>query len=358
MQLMLGTVWKWRQGWAGSCRERRAESSSEFSGLRSTNERVFIQAHRIETTSVGTRLKTADADYLCPTHPGAEMDEATEKVSDEYAANSGQETYINFKRKIFKLWTHRAIYWHSDLPFRGCRGTAAEECLMLSRLLAVFVLATWVVPALCQQPSAGPSVVQPGAPGQSNKTVVSPSASASLHEPSEADTKFMQGMILHHSQAVEMVALLKTRGSSKEVQALGERIRISQTDEMKFMKQWLEDRGKAVPSEHDMMMHSMGQMDMSHMDHDMGGMSMPLMPGMLTPAQMKTLAAASGPEFDHLFLTGMIQHHTGALTMVKDLFATQGAGQDPQLFDFAMDVDNTQQAEIDIMRSLLSKEKQ
>ncbi len=112
-----------------------------------------------------------------------------------------------------------------------------------------------------------------------------------------------------------------------------------------------------------MMMHSTGQMDMSHMDHehmdhDMGGMSMPMMPGMLTPAQMKTLAAASGPEFDHLFLTGMIQHHTGALTMVKDLFVTQGAGQDPQLFDFAMDVDNTQQAEIDIMRSLLSKEKQ
>jgi uncharacterized protein (DUF305 family) len=173
----------------------------------------------------------------------------------------------------------------------------------------------------------------------------------------------MQGMILHHSQAVEMVALLKTRGSSKEVQALGERIRISQTDEMKFMKQWLDDRGKTVPSDHDMMMHSTGQMDMSqmdhsHMDHDMGGMSMPMMPGMLTPAQMKTLAAASGPEFDHLFLTGMIQHHTGALTMVKDLFASQGAGQDPQLFDFAMDVDNTQQAEIDIMRSLLSKEKQ
>jgi uncharacterized protein (DUF305 family) len=205
--------------------------------------------------------------------------------------------------------------------------------------------------------------VQPGAPGQSNKTVQSPSASASLHEPSEADTKFMQGMILHHSQAVEMTELLKTRSHSKEVQALGERISISQTDEMKFMRQWLEDRGKAAPSEHDMIMHSKGQMDMSHMDHDhmdhdMSSMSMPLMPGMLTPAQMKTLAAASGAEFDHLFLTGMIQHHAGALTMVKDLFETQGAGQDPQLFDFAMDVDNTQQAEIDIMRSLLSKEKQ
>ncbi len=86
---------------------------------------------------------------------------------------------------------------------------------------------------------------------------------------------------------------------------------------------------------------------------DMG--AMPMMPGMLTPEQMKALAAAAGPAFDHLFLTGMIQHHTGALTMVKGLFASPGAGQDPQLFDFASDVDNTQQAEIDIMRHMLKE---
>ena len=96
----------------------------------------------------------------------------------------------------------------------------------------------------------------------------------------------------------------------------------------------------------------MGGMDMKGMD-----MSMPLMPGMLTPAQMDTLRKADGPQFDHLFLTGMIQHHGGALLMVKDLFANPGAGQDPQLFDFANDVDNTQQAEIDIMRHML-KERQ
>ncbi len=207
----------------------------------------------------------------------------------------------------------------------------------------------------------GPSIVQPGAPGQGNKTLSAASASIPSREPSEADTKFMQGMIMHHAQAVEMTELLRTRSQSKEVQALGERISISQTDEMKFMKQWLGDRGKTVPSEHDMMQH-MGQMDMDHMDHDhmdhdMGSMSMPMMPGMLTPEQMKALAAATGPAFDHLFLTGMIQHHTGALTMVKQLFNTPGAGQDPQLFDFASDVDNTQQAEIDIMQSIL-KEKQ
>jgi uncharacterized protein (DUF305 family) len=108
------------------------------------------------------------------------------------------------------------------------------------------------------------------------------------------------------------------------------------------MKQWLEDRGQPASMEHD------------HMDH-MG--HMPLMPGMLTPQQMKALERATGPAFDHLFLTGMIQHHTGALVMVQDLFDTPGAGQDAVLFDFATDIDNTQRAEIDIMRGMLLKEK-
>jgi uncharacterized protein (DUF305 family) len=97
-------------------------------------------------------------------------------------------------------------------------------------------------------------------------------------------------------------------------------------------------------------MKDMKGMDMSSM--------MPAMPGMLTAAQMAALRKAKGPEFDHLFLTGMIQHHTGALTMVKQLFDTPGAAQDPWLFDFTSDVDNTQQAEIDIMRHMLAKEKQ
>jgi uncharacterized protein (DUF305 family) len=166
----------------------------------------------------------------------------------------------------------------------------------------------------------------------------------------------MQDMILHHTQAVEMTALLRTRSHNKEVQALGERISISQTDELKFMKQWLQERGKTLPAEHGSMSH-MDHMDgMEHMaGMDMG--AMPAMPGMLTPQQMETLARATGPEFDHLFLTGMMQHHTGALVMVKQLFQTPAAAQDPQLFDFTTDVDNTQQAEIDIMRSML-KEKQ
>jgi uncharacterized protein (DUF305 family) len=101
----------------------------------------------------------------------------------------------------------------------------------------------------------------------------------------------------------------------------------------------------------------MGDMKgMAHMDH-MNKDSMPLMPGMLTPKQMKALEQATGPAFDHLFLTGMIQHHTGALVMVEDLFNTPGAGQDAVLFDFATDVDNTQRAEIRIMQNMLLKEK-
>ncbi len=225
---------------------------------------------------------------------------------------------------------------------------------------AVLSLTSATAPCHAQSATNGVSIVQPGAPGHSNKTLTPETASAAPRKPSQADIKFMQGMIMHHSQAVEMTELLRTRSQDKEVQALGKRISISQTDEMRFMKQWLTDRGLPL-SEHGSM--DMAGMDMSGMDHDMAGMdhmdmgSMPMMPGMLTPQQMKALAAATGPAFDHLFLTGMIQHHTGALKMVKDLFASPGAGQDPQLFDFASDVDNTQQAEIDIMRHML-KEKQ
>ncbi len=153
---------------------------------------------------------------------------------------------------------------------------------------------------------------------------------------------------MHHSQAVDMVALLRTRGKSPALKSFGEKISISQSDEIGFMKRWLESRGKPTTME----------MDHSHMSAaDMKNMNM-LMPGMLTPQQMSALAKARGAQFDHLFLTGMIQHHGGALTMVDGLFKTPGAGQDPVLFDFATDIDNTQSAEIKIMRGMLDKEKQ
>jgi len=190
-----------------------------------------------------------------------------------------------------------------------------------------------------------PSVVQPGAPGQASKSLPANQPPAPLPAPSKADVEFMQGMIMHHSQAVEMTELLKTRSHNPEVLALGKKIDISQTDEVGWMKRWLQEHGKPISA-----MEDMPGMDMSSM--------MPAMPGMLTPAQMDALRKAPEPQFDHLFLTGMIQHHTGALTMVKDLFKTPGAAEDPWLFEFTSDVTNTQQAEIDIMRTMLAKEKQ
>jgi uncharacterized protein (DUF305 family) len=169
----------------------------------------------------------------------------------------------------------------------------------------------------------------------------------------------MQGMIMHHAQAVEMTDLLRTRSQDPAMQALGKRMSISQTDEMEFMKQWLADRG-APPS-----MEAQMEYDMNHMDHSdpkaiemmaqMHAAGMQLMPGMLSPRQMDALGKAAGPAFDHLFLTGMIQHHTGALIMVEDLFDTPGAGQDYVLYDFATDIDNTQSAEIKIMQDMLKE---
>jgi uncharacterized protein (DUF305 family) len=212
-------------------------------------------------------------------------------------------------------------------------------------------------------------IVQPGAPGQASKTLTSVTAVAATRAPSEADVRFMQDMIMHHGQAVEMTELLKTRSQNPEVQELGHKIDVSQTDEIRFMKQWLNDRGVAVEQ-----MASMPGMDhsgMAGMDHssmagmDHSKMAMPaggtdpqdvaMMPGMLTPRQMTALRNATGKEFDLLFLTGMMQHHGGALLMVKQLFQQPGAGQDPVLFDFANDVDNTQLAEIDIMKGILRK---
>ena len=150
---------------------------------------------------------------------------------------------------------------------------------------------------------------------------------------------------MHHSQAVEMTALISSHTENKDLRSLGARISSSQSDEIKFMRRWLAARGEPAS----MAMPGMLDMDMSR--HAVG-----LMPGMLTPEQMEALRKAKDTEFDRLFLTGMIQHHNGALTMVKDLFDTAGAGQDAELFDFATDADNSQRAEIRIMQTMLEKE--
>jgi uncharacterized protein (DUF305 family) len=188
-----------------------------------------------------------------------------------------------------------------------------------------------------------PVVVQPGAPGKASRTLP-PSSRATLPPRSQADVEFMQGMIMHHGQAVEMTALMASHTENKGLRLLGARISSSQSDEIRFMKRWLAARGEALS----MAMPGMHDMDRS-------GHAMALMPGMLTPEQMEALRKAQGAEFDHLFLEGMIQHHNGALTMVKDLFDTAGAGQDAELFNFATDVDSGQRAEIKIMQTMLEK---
>ena len=190
---------------------------------------------------------------------------------------------------------------------------------------------------------AAPVVVQPGAPGKPTKTLP-PSTQGALPPLSRADVEFMQGMIMHHSQAVEMTALIPSHTDNKELRSLGARISSSQSDEIKFMRRWLAARGQSLS----MTTAEMPGMDLSH--HGMA-----LMPGMLTPEQMDALRKAKGAEFDQLFLTGMIQHHNGALTMVKDLFDSAGAGQDAELFNFATDADNSQRAEIKIMQNMLEK---
>ena len=197
------------------------------------------------------------------------------------------------------------------------------------------------LPVCAQQAERGtPVVVQPGAPGQPTRTLP-PSTRASLPPRSPADVQFMQGMIMHHAQAVEMTALIASHTESKDLRLLGARISHSQSEEIRFMKRWLETRGQPTS----LPMPEMPGMDMSKQPM--------LMPGMLTPKQMEALKKAKGAKFDQLFLTGMIQHHNGALIMVKDLFDTAGSGQDAELFNFATDVDSGQRAEIRIMQTML-----
>jgi uncharacterized protein (DUF305 family) len=233
---------------------------------------------------------------------------------------------------------------------------------MASRLKPYFVVPVFLA-LIClfslrvfaqQADTSAPVIVQPGAPGQPTKTLPA-STTGVLPAASPKDVEFMQGMIMHHAQAVEMTALIEARTENKELRLLGARISHSQAEEIKFMERWLAARGKPIsmplPTSS---MSGMPGMNMPGMDmskHEM------LMPGMLTAKQMQALRAAKGKEFDRLFLEGMIQHHGGALTMVKDLFDTAGAGQDAVLFDFTTDIDSGQRAEIRIMQGMLGEKR-
>ena len=159
-----------------------------------------------------------------------------------------------------------------------------------------------------------------------------------------ADAHFMAAMIHHHAQAIQMSRMAPSHGASPEVQRLASRIINAQQDEIRTMQQWLADRRQSVPEPTPGPM----MMDMGGMQHEM------LMPGMLTEEQMRELDAARGADFDRIFLTFMIQHHKGATSMVRDLFATYGAAQDETIFKFASDVNVDQTTEIARMEKMLA----
>jgi len=186
-----------------------------------------------------------------------------------------------------------------------------------------------------------PAIVQPGAPGQAS-TVVSSVPKFDHSGYTDADVKFMQGMIHHHHQALLMVEMIATHTKTPELIAMGQKIQLSQSGEIQAMKEWLAARKQPEPMLHADGSAMMGQMDMGPM------------PGMLTAEQMKELDAARGARFDELFLTGMIQHHKGALKMVADVRAA-GGGKETNIGDFLNEVDNDQRMEIVRMYGLLGR---
>jgi uncharacterized protein (DUF305 family) len=203
-------------------------------------------------------------------------------------------------------------------------------------LLAAALVAT---PTLMygQEPA---TIVQPGAPGEPTRTLTAEEAAA-LGQPSHvaADVRFMQGMIYHHAQALQMTDLLSIRTESEEMRLLARRVDISQSAETQMMKRWLEVRSEAVPD-----LEKKGAWPLDDEQ---------LMPGMLTARQMAELTATAGESFDRLFLEYMIAHHEGALTMLEQLFLISGAGQEPQVFQFIAHVDADQSIEIARMSTML-----
>ena len=201
--------------------------------------------------------------------------------------------------------------------------------------IAAVVLALGAASCATAAVPQGPRVVQPGAPGEASRVV--PAVRPDTPKYTDADVKFMTGMIGHHAQALEMTALLPSRTAHEDMKLLARRIDVSQTDEIKMMQRWLEARGLEVPTVH---------------AHHAAGAT--LMPGMLTPEEMARLAEAKGAAFDRLFLELMIRHHEGALVMVKTLVSQPGAAQDADIFAFASDVEADQSIEIARMRAMLA----
>ncbi len=205
--------------------------------------------------------------------------------------------------------------------------------------------------ALAACAGSGPGPAPPPTPERTeaaagNQSVLTPAALAKADSGrpayTVADVHFMSGMIAHHAQAVLMAGWAPSHGASAAVRALCERIVVGQRDEIAFMQSWLRDRREPVP-------------DGSPSRSTMPGMAHPMMPGMLTGEQLTQLDRAKGTEFDRLFLTFMIQHHQGAITMVEQLLSARGAAQDEYVWKFASDVNADQTTEIDFMTLMLAQ---
>src|SRR5690348_5945708 len=190
------------------------------------------------------------------------------------------------------------------------------------------------------RPAAAPAATPPAAP---QNTLHATPPGLGQYPYSDADVAFMTGMIPHHAQAVIMAGWAPSHGARSDVAILCERIVVGQADEIRSMQQWLADRGQPVPDAASTRM----KMKMNGMEHDM------LMPGMLTDEEMAELDKARGPEFDRLFLLGMIKHHQGAIDMVNVLFKAYGAAQDDTIYKFASDVFADQTIEIEVMHKML-----
>jgi uncharacterized protein (DUF305 family) len=199
------------------------------------------------------------------------------------------------------------------------------------------------------------STSRPGGPepGTAAAPTARPRAADARPAYTPADVQFMQGMIHHHAQALAMAALVPERTTRTTLRTLAARIDVSQRDEIAMMQQWLRERGQMVPDPDSM--SAMHQLHAAGHDMPIASADAAPMPGMLTATQLRQLEQARGTEFDRLFLSFMIQHHEGAVEMVKRLFATPGAGQDNDVFRIASDINVDQITEIERMRSLLTQ---
>jgi uncharacterized protein (DUF305 family) len=205
--------------------------------------------------------------------------------------------------------------------------------------LAVLVLGLAGCTSEAEPEDGAAPVVQLGAPGESN-TTLSPEEAESIEDPAHtaADVAFVQGMIPHHQQALDMTALVGDRADDPDLTAMAERIEVSQVAEMEQLEAWLTARGESVAG-----MHA------GHGDGEHG------MPGMLTPQEMTRLERASGPRFDRLFLLGMIRHHEGAVLMVESLLSEGEGGQESEVFQLAGHIGSDQQVEIAAMKRKLAE---